>query len=82
MLKGSCGGIGLDALDPASELVGVLGDQVAQDEAVVVADVRVAWAQAQQKLGASKKWQKWIDDLQGWRKSTVTSSSMLVEVTP
>jgi len=42
----------------------------------------VAWAQAQQKLGASQKWQKWIDDLQNWRKTTITSSSMLVEVTP
>ncbi len=45
-------------------------------------DDAVAWAQAQQKLGASQKWQKWIDDLQGWRKSTITSSSMLVDVTP
>jgi len=42
----------------------------------------VAWAQAQQKLAASQKWQKWIDELQGWRKTTITSSSMLVDVTP
>ena len=45
-------------------------------------DDAVAWAQAQQKLAASEKWQKWIDDLQGWRKTTITSSSMLVDVTP
>ncbi len=45
-------------------------------------DHTVAWAQAQQKLAASEKWQEWIDDLQGWRKTTITSSSMLVEVTP
>ena len=42
----------------------------------------VAWAKAQQKLAASKKWQKWIDDLQAWGKTTITSSSMSVEITP
>ncbi len=41
-----------------------------------------AWAKGAQKLAASEKWQKWIDDLQAWRKATVTSSSMLVETTP
>lgn len=45
-------------------------------------DNQVAWAQAQQKLGASQKWQKWVDDLQAWRKTSVSSSSMLVEITP
>ena len=41
-----------------------------------------AWAKGTQKLAASGKWQKWLDDLQAWRKATVTSSSMLVETTP
>ncbi len=41
-----------------------------------------AWAKGAQKLAASEKWQKWIRDIQGWGKTTVTSSSMLVEITP
>jgi hypothetical protein len=45
-------------------------------------DHAVAWAQGTQKLAGSEKWQQWIDDLQAWRKTSVTSSSMLVEVTP
>jgi hypothetical protein len=45
-------------------------------------DNAVAWAQSQGKLAASQKWQNWIDDLQKWGKSTVTSSSMVVDATP
>ncbi len=45
-------------------------------------DDSVAWAKGTQKLAASEKWQKWIQELQGWGKTNVTSSSMLVEVTP
>ncbi len=45
-------------------------------------DDAVAWAKAQQKLAANQKWQKWIDDLQAWGKTTITSSSMQVEITP
>ena len=41
-----------------------------------------AWAKNAQKLQASAEWQKWIDDLQAWGKTTVTSSSMQVEITP
>jgi hypothetical protein len=40
------------------------------------------WAKNSGKLQASAEWQKWIDDLQAWGKTTVTSNSMLVEVTP
>jgi hypothetical protein len=47
-----------------------------------VYDDSVAWATAQQKLAASPKWQTWIDELQAWGKTTVTSSSMSVEITP
>ena len=42
----------------------------------------VAWAKGTQKLAASEKWQKWIEELQGWRKTTVTSTSLSVEITP
>ncbi len=41
-----------------------------------------AWAKNAQKLQASAEWQKWIDDLQAWGKTTVTSSSMSAEITP
>ena len=40
------------------------------------------WAKNAAKLAASAKWQKWIDDLQAWGKTTVSSNSMLVEITP
>ena len=41
-----------------------------------------AWVQNAGKLQASAEWQKWIDDLQSWGKTTITSNSMMVEVTP
>ena len=40
------------------------------------------WAKQAAKLQASTEWQKWIDELQSWGKTTVTSNSMLVEITP
>ncbi len=40
------------------------------------------WAKQAAKLQASAEWQKWIDELQSWGKTTVTSNSMLVEITP
>ena len=41
-----------------------------------------AWVQNSGKLQASAKWQKWIDDLQSWGKTSIASNSMMVEVTP
>ena len=49
---------------------------------VTLYDDNVAWAKAQQKLAASAKWQKWIDDLQGWGETTISSSSLQTEITP
>ena len=40
------------------------------------------WVQNSGKLQASAEWQKWIDGLQSWGKSTTLSNSMMVEVTP
>ena len=40
------------------------------------------WVKNSGKLQASAEWQKWIDDLQSWGKSTTLSNSMMVEVTP
>ena len=45
-------------------------------------DDSVAWAKGTQKLAASEKWQKFIQEFQAWGKSTTTSSSMLMEITP
>ena len=41
-----------------------------------------AWVQNSGKLQASPEWEKWIDDLQAWGKSSVSSNSMMVEITP
>ena len=45
-------------------------------------DDSVAWAKGTQKLAASEKWQKFIQEFQAWGKTTTTSSSMLMEITP
>jgi hypothetical protein len=45
-------------------------------------DDSVAWAKSTQKLAVSEKWQSFIQEFQDWGKSTTTSSSMLVEITP
>ncbi len=45
-------------------------------------DDAAGWAKYMRKLQASAEWQKWIDELQGWGKSTVNSNSMLVDITP
>jgi hypothetical protein len=45
-------------------------------------DDATGWAKYVQKLQASAEWQKWVDELQDWGKTTVTSNSMLVEITP
>jgi hypothetical protein len=34
------------------------------------------------KLATDPEWQKWIDDIQKWGKTEVTSSSLFVEITP
>jgi hypothetical protein len=34
------------------------------------------------KLQADAEWQKWVDELQAWGKSRITSNSLLVELTP
>ena len=34
------------------------------------------------KLAADAEWQKWIDDLQKWGKTEVTSNSLFAEITP
>ena len=40
------------------------------------------WVQNSGKLQGSAEWQKFIDDLQSWGKSTTLSNSMMVEITP
>ncbi len=39
-------------------------------------------AEGQSKLQADEKWRKWIENLQQWDKSDVTSNSVLIEWTP
>ena len=41
-----------------------------------------AWVQLSAKLQSSAEWQKFIDSLQSWGKSTTLSNSMMVEITP
>ena len=40
----------------------------------------VTRAQGAAKLAADPEWQKWVDELQEWGKSNVTSNSLLVEM--
>jgi hypothetical protein len=42
----------------------------------------VTRAQNAAKLAADPEWQKWIDDIQKWGKTEVTSNSLFVEITP
>ncbi len=39
-------------------------------------------AEGQSKLQADDEWRKWIENLQQWDKSDVTSNSVLIERTP
>ncbi len=41
-----------------------------------------SFAAGQSKLQADAEWQKWIEELQAWDKSAVTSNSLLIERTP
>ena len=41
-----------------------------------------SFAAGQSKLQADAEWQKWIEDLRNWDKSTVTSNSILIERNP
>ena len=41
-----------------------------------------AFAAGQAKLGADAEWQQWLENLRNWDKSTVTSRSILIEITP
>ena len=48
--------------------------------AIEYADM-ASFAAGQSKLQADAEWQKWLENLRNWDKSTVTSSSMLIERT-
>ena len=41
-----------------------------------------SFAAGQSKLQADAEWQKWVESLQMWDKSAVTSNSLLIERTP
>ena len=49
--------------------------------AIEYADM-ASFAAGQSKLQADAEWQKWIEELQAWDKSAVTSNSLLIERTP
>ena len=48
--------------------------------AIEYADM-ASFAAGQSKLQTDAEWQKWLENLRNWDKSTVTSSSMLIERT-
>ena len=43
---------------------------------------QAALAAGQSRLQADAEWQKWVESLQKWDKSDVTSNSLLIEVIP
>ena len=49
--------------------------------AIEYADM-ASFAAGQAKLQADAEWQKWLENLRNWDKSTVTSNSILIERTP